>query len=395
MKTTLTIAAVCCLGMLCCQPVGQERGNRRGFTRPEPADTLDAPLQKSIYVSAVDAADSLRYVCLFRDFEEVLRLPAGPGSEISPDTDLHHISEGNLYTEYVSLTETVIKKNGKDFLRYEGREILRGLLASGEDLYTLGQNRSGEGFALRRNGNILFSSEVGRVWGDLLDVTTAPTGALYRDGALLTFCYYTTGADGSERKWNVVQDGSRAEVAVPSGVTEIYDLKMIGGQLCMVVRKGFTSAPVLLVDDEEYDLHDAAVQVGKDFRLARVENDVAFYGTLYDPRKKEYQTGLWRRDGLEQTFSGKNNLIFEEEGYLAGIGFDGEGQVTLSSPWAGRMKLEGVFRYPTCRQGCFEDGRFLFAGTPRNSGASPMVWNDGVTTAMAPGLILTGISLDY
>ena len=393
MKTSLIVAAACCLVALCCQPVGQE--NRRGYTRPETADTLVVPLQKSIYVSSVETVDSVRYVCLFRDFEEILRIPAGPGSEVSPDSDMHHICEGNLYTEYVTLTETIIKKNGKDFLRYTGREVLRGLWASGDDLYTLGQNRSGEGFALRRNGKILFSSDIGRVWGDLLDVTTAPTGALYHDRHFLSFCYYTADADGSDRKWFVVQDGSRAEVDVPSDVTEIYDIKAIEGQLCMVVRKGFTTAPVLLVDGEPYDLHDAALQIGKDFRLALVENDVAFYGTLYEPRRREYLTGLWRRSGLEQTFPGKDNLVFEEDGFLSSIGFDGQGRVTLSSPWAGTMTLEGSFRHPTCRQGCFEDGRFLFAGTPRDPGEAPIVWNDGVITEMAPGLVLTGISLDY
>ncbi len=391
MKTFWMIAAVCCTAALGCQPLGVE--NRRGNTRPEAVDSLDAPLQKGIYVSALETVDSTCYICLFRDFEEVLRIPVGPGDEVSPDGDMHHICGGNLYTEYVTRTETVIKKNGKDFLRYPGREVLRGILADGDQLYTLGQNRSGEGFAFRRNGTILFSSETGRIWGDLLDPSTAPTGALYLDRHLMSFCYYTV--ENDSRQWYVVQDGSRTGVRVPSDVTEVFDLKVMDNRLCMVVRKGFTTAPVLLVDEEEYDLHDAALPVGRDFRLARVGNDIAFYGSLYDPRRKEYMTGMWTRNGLEQTFPGKNDLVYEDGGFLAYIGFDDAGQVTLSSPWAGTMGLEGVFRYPTCRQGCFADGRFLFAGTPRDSGASPLVWNDGAVTKMAPGLILTGISLDY
>lgn len=138
------------------------------------------------WVKDVSGGSSTAEITFFRNSEPLFSIPSGKSSLISNDPDTHHILEGHLFTEYSTISETVVKRDGNELFRYAGREFLKGLVVEEEDVWTLGQDRSGSGFSLRRNGEAVIAKREGTVFGDF---TLRPQGALYRDGGELCFCY--------------------------------------------------------------------------------------------------------------------------------------------------------------------------------------------------------------
>ncbi len=164
-------------------------------------------------------------ILLYRDFEQALSIPSSAECA-SPDPDTHHILGGHLYTEAVTRERTFIGRDGQTLFSFEGREILRGLLTDGDDVYTLSESRSGDGFSFRKNGEILFSRESGYVFGDMAEPSYGPSGALYRDMGKICFCYAAR-LSGKEQYYTVM-DGV-------AGVTRfeercsVQDVKISGG----------------------------------------------------------------------------------------------------------------------------------------------------------------------
>lgn len=167
---------------------------------------------------------------LYRNGEKVLSVPAGSGSRVSLDPDLHHLVDGHLYTESCTDNETFIGKDGEVLFSYPGRELLCGLLVEKEDVYTLGQNRSGGGFSLRHNGTEILSRKDGFIAAHMSDNPEYPSGALYRDDGHLYFSYWEQGLSGNGRIWYVVEDGEGTPVD-NVGTEGMYDIRIRSGTL--------------------------------------------------------------------------------------------------------------------------------------------------------------------
>lgn len=154
--------------------------------------------ESTLYVAGVEFPESYDWLrdsaagasqsklVLYRDSSRILEIPTGEDQLISTDPDTHHLIGGKIYTEYTTATHTVIKCNGEELFRYKGLEFLKGILVSSTDVWTLGQNKSGEGFSLRRSGEAVLLREKGSVIGD---ERYNPLGALYRDGESICFAY--------------------------------------------------------------------------------------------------------------------------------------------------------------------------------------------------------------
>lgn len=164
---------------------------------------------------------------LFRDSIRVLEIPAGAGSIASLAPDLHHLCGGHIYTESCTEEGTVIGRDGEMLFSYPGRELLCGLLVEGDDVYTLGRSRSGQGFSLRRNGVEVFSRPDGGIAAQFSARPDYPSGALYRDERHMCFSYWRP--SGDDKEWYVVKDGTESPVAVPDG--RMYDIRIRDGVL--------------------------------------------------------------------------------------------------------------------------------------------------------------------
>lgn len=207
--------------------------NKRGDNYVKPDTT--------VYVSAVVFNDGYDWradtlyqratgcVVLFRNGEEILSIEAGAGRKVSLDPDLHHLMDGHLYTEYSGSENTTVTRDGKELFTYPGREFLCGLLVEGRDVFTLGASRSGKGFSLRKNGMEMMSGRDGVVLGRLSETPSFPTGALYRDGGSLCFCYRRPSeAAGGMDECVMVIDGQESSFGLPDAAS--YDIRIVDGK---------------------------------------------------------------------------------------------------------------------------------------------------------------------
>lgn len=168
------------------------------------------------------------YLVLFRNDEVVLDLEASSKKGISLDPDMHHLIGGHLYTEYSDQSKTIIGKDGDVLFSYYGREVLCGLLVEGKDVYTLGADRSGNGFSLRKNGTEMMSRRDGSVIGRMSDNPAYPSGALYRDNGHLCFCYSRVSASGGTGK-ECVMVMDCEETAFPFSNPTSFDIRIVDG----------------------------------------------------------------------------------------------------------------------------------------------------------------------
>ena len=193
-----------------------------------PGETLDTV----VFVSAVrcgpgyDWQRDTAYGCqdarllLFRNGEEVMSIPAGDVSQVSAAPDMHHIVDGHLYTEYCDYSRTVIGRDGTVLFTFPGRELLKGLLPRGDDVYTLSENLSTGDLVYRKNGEQLLCSAGSEPFGSFDDPSYGQTGALYEDAGAVCFAFK------SRTGCQMVRDGSMSAV---SGAG-VHDVKSFNGK---------------------------------------------------------------------------------------------------------------------------------------------------------------------
>ena len=157
---------------------------------------------------------------LMKDGTLMFSMPTGEIASSSPDT--HHLLGGHLYTEYASVDGTVICLDGKELFRYPQREMLKGLLVHGEDIYSLGQSVDGGGFYYRRNGEVLLRQEVGEVFGSFSNPAYGRNGALYENEGKVCFCFKTPSA------CYIVSDGTMYNVRTSVSAYRIKDMRLYG-----------------------------------------------------------------------------------------------------------------------------------------------------------------------
>lgn len=271
-KKVSTIAAIVALLVLpACGWLDRDGGfsKSRGETGSIPGDRHpDVPdSQKGdtvVYVTAVSYPSGYEWqkdssgtsascvIQLYANGVKKVEVPAGAGWYASPDADMHRCAGGHLYTDYSTDRETVISCDGNELFRYPGREMICGFMVEDGEVYTLGQNRSGSGVSLRRNGDVVFSSTAGQVIGSILN-SCSPTGALYEDGGKKVFCYRKSvdPQSGNYSSYYVVRDGHAEQIMLDNNITKVYDIRQIGGVLHIVADlPGSFHSPMLFAGDD-------------------------------------------------------------------------------------------------------------------------------------------------
>lgn len=150
----------------------------------------------------------------------VMKVPVGEMYETGADPDMHRIVQGHLYTDYSTENETVIKKDGISLFRYQGRESLCGFEVLGEDVYTLGQSRNGEGFTFRKNGEVIYARSQGNVIGHL-DSSS--------DTLSYAFCESVAGDGSNLFRYYKFVNGEVSQVAVREDIKKVWDIMLKGG----------------------------------------------------------------------------------------------------------------------------------------------------------------------
>lgn len=171
----------------------------------------------------------------------MMKVPAGDAYETSSDPDMHRVIDGDLYTDYSSDSTTVIKKNGKLLFRYPGREMMVGMAVEGDDVYTLGQSRSGRGFSYRKNGELLFEHPSGRLF-DHFEKSASGCSFAYSEEISL-----------SERiveRYYIYSEDSVRQIAVREDVKKVWDVLITDGDVQYLASLVGISNPVSVSGDD-------------------------------------------------------------------------------------------------------------------------------------------------
>ena len=178
------------------------------------------------------------HLCVYRNDEKILSLPGGAGTFISNDPDMHRLVGSHIYTDFSTLTQTVICRDGVELFRYDGREMICGFLVKGQDVYTLGQNRTGRGLSLRKNGEYIFGDGSGVIFGEMTN-PCSETGALYEDGKDLVFFFQHPGSLALMEKTALylVRNETSSRINLDNNIKDIYDVRLIMGMIFMAVSQ--------------------------------------------------------------------------------------------------------------------------------------------------------------
>lgn len=171
----------------------------------------------------------------------MMKVPAGDSYETSSAPDMHRVIDGDLYTDYSSDSTTVIKKNGKLLFRYPGREMMVGMAVDGDDVYTLGQSRSGRGFSYRKNGELLFEHPSGRLF-DHFEKSASGCSFAYSEEISL-----------SERiveRYYIYSEDSVRQIAVREDVKKVWDVLITDGDVQYLASLVGISNPVSVSGDD-------------------------------------------------------------------------------------------------------------------------------------------------
>ena len=176
---------------------------------------------------------------VYKDGKPVMKVPVGEAYETGDDPDMHRIIDGHLYTDYSTDSETVVRRDGGLLFRYSGRESIFGMAVRGDDVYTLGQNRGGDGFSFRCNGEQLISRADGFV-----------IGTLRMQDDTLSFAFYENikSSAGDIGRYYVVNGGEVRQIAVRDDIRKVWDIAAGVEDIYLASVVG-VDVPVLFVGD--------------------------------------------------------------------------------------------------------------------------------------------------
>lgn len=232
-----------------------------GFEYPKGYDWKSDPEKGSVKCSLIVYADKV----------PVMKVPVGDSYLVSSDPDMHRMIEGHLYTDFPVSGETVIKKDGLELLRYSGEESLCGMTVKGENVYTLGNNRTGRGFALRKNGKVIVGRDEGHVFERLQEF-----------GDSLSFAFIepvTTQGGVIERYYHVI-DGKVSQVAVRDDVRKVWDVIVHNGKVCCLATLTGVSDPVVMIGNALYTISIPSLCQVLDLRLFSTGDKICVEGLI-------------------------------------------------------------------------------------------------------------------
>ena len=323
---------------------------------------------------------------LLRDGERVLDIPAGERHEVSTDPDMHRIFGGHLYTDYASGTETVVRQDGRELFRFGGREMFVGFLVREDAVWTLGVNRAtGKGLVLRKNGEAVFSDPEGRLPPGSGN-TSFEGGMLHTDGDALYFFYY------SAQGWFRVREQFAEPISLPQGVTEVFDIRRIGGK---TVLAGRTSAHGLVISQ------DGSLQVctgngpaARNISIVPGSGKGTFFLKGESVRGTVITPTFWRSDGSEITSSPTRVLdLFVEEGHTVYLSAGADGFPTRYVKDGVSFWIDGRNHFISSRCALLRNGSFLLLLTPADRIQSPFLIKDGIREDIPLNGYLTGLAL--
>ena len=339
-------------------------------------------LKNRLYVTGLDYPDGYDWradpengtvkcsLVVFADGRPVMKIPVGEEYHVSPDPDMHRMIGGHIYTDYSDDDETIIKKDGQEIFRYEGREMILGMAVRGDDIYTLGQPRRGNGFAYRKNGQAVIVKSKGYAFPRLQSVEDS-----------LCFAYsepIETASGEIERYYHVV-NGRTMQVGVREDVRKVWDVIMHQDRSCYLATMTGVSSPVVVNGEtmKALELSD-----GIDMLTSRLLTAGKSLGVeAICMRGDTYSSSLWKDASKYRQFANgmtTNGICTWNDGICCVL--------NSGSRISGGtiFRCGEIFAFPAGYSAmgsnpiAMLDG-ILHVGLSSLNGGKPMIWKDGTT----------------
>jgi len=264
---------------------------------------------------------------LFKDSTELLSFPFRG----DPAPDRICLLDGALWIDQtLEGRQTAVLRNGEMYLRYDGEEVLKGLLPLNGHLHTLGQRAGGKGLCYRIDGVAVFSSPVGNILGSRED-REWPGGALAADSSGVYYSYSIPVQKGEEtqHEYRIMRGAELVQTLAAGLAHTVFDIRPFNGVLYRSeCRTPYSWSLCLVMADTPISMNVGEGESVSRCRLVPYEGEMVMKG---------YSTGLgggkytcWVRDhhGLRLTASSNNPVadLFMYQGSSAYITLD-EGRV--------------------------------------------------------------------
>ena len=366
----------------------EEVSRRPGANREEiwtgPGMNVGSSAKEVVYVTAFDYQKGYDWrtdpekgvvkcsLVVFADALPMMKIPVGDTYEVSSDPDMHRMIGGHIYTDYSTETETVIKKDGLTIVRYDAREMICGMLVQDDTLYTLGHPRSGEGFALRKNGEVLLERASGR-----------SSGRLQWDQGNICFAFVETissGEDVIERYYHYA-GGEIVQVAVRDDVRKVWDMISFNGEICYIASLTGVGKPVLFMGSQTSALTMPENALPLSLKFISDGDGLYMEGIVSSP-DKPLASALWL---------GAGNCISFDKGMLAiSCCVSGDGINCVFNPSSpGGMIFRSGEEFPMPAgyavmggECAAVSGGILHVGLSSSEGGRPVVWKDGIVDTL-------------
>ena len=374
------------------RPSGEDLWKNPSF---KPDSSANA--RKRLYMTGLDYPDGYDWradqengtvkcsLVVFADGIPAMKIPVGHEYAVSPDPDMHRIIDGHLYTDYSTDNETIIKKDGSEIFRFSGREMILGMVVLGEDIYTLGQPRRGEGFAYRKNGTALIERSGGYAFPRLQTVNGSACFAFSES--------IESAGEKLERYYHVLDEDIR-QVAVRDDVKKVWDILYHEGDVCWLGTLTGISAPVL-----SYNGKMSAIDLSKEMtlltcRLVSAGSSVGMEAIYSD--RGQYSSGLWKDAAKYKLFSNGmivNGLCTWDDGICCVLNSGTAGGGGTIFRCGESFGLPIGYSVMGNNPIAMMDG-ILHVGLSSSSGGKPVIWKDGrITEVDINGFICT-LSVD-
>ncbi len=311
---------------------------------------------------------------VYADGVPIMKVPVGDMYEVSSDPDMHRMVKGHLYTDYSTETETVIRRDGAEIIRYPAREMICDMVEKDGDVYTLGHSREGRGFSCRRNGEIIVGRPDGYSFGRL---------SHEGDSVCFTFREPASSSEESVERCYHVVNGEISQIVLGKDVTKVWDMVHENGEVSYLASVAGISSPVLFRSGEmkAMDMPEAAEILA--CRMFQAD-DVLYIEGLCRCEGKPLTSCVWDGNGRIHVFS--------EGMTVSSVCAD---RNSLCCILNGTSAISGGFIYrsgeicsmpagysSTCPSSAALIGGSLHVGLTSLPGTPPLLWKDGQTSPL-------------
>ena len=314
-----------------------------------------------------------------------MKVPVGETHEICSDPDMHRVIDGHLYTDYASSGQTVIKKNGVFLFSYPGEERLCNMLSRGEDIYTLGESRTGTGFSFRKNGESIVSRENGSLIGSLKS-----SG----DSLNFTFCEEIRNAGGSIMRYYSVYGSKVSQIALRDDIVCVWDAMQFQDEVIYLASLTGISQPVIVAGDNLTALNmpkEADMISCSMFHAGEKSGVEGLYKTSDGAR----YSAIWLNGKCVETFKGLT---------ISALCTDGGGVFCVLNPpstsSSGIIYRAGeMYEIPqgyACigSQSLAVVGGIMYVGLSSQIGENPLLWKDGQMVSLNVNGYISSVTSD-